>query len=122
MSWFVQVRRSIEATRKQIQAKWLSLDMDNWGQGFMNQYVLERPLVTKQYIRRLEAVADAARNEALLWNEELCSSKEADEREVAIEKLEQALKQLDEVRWACPPHEWDRDGERCKKFGGKDWM
>ena len=22
----------------------------------------------------------------------------------------------------CPPHEWDRDGERCMKCGHKDWM
>lgn len=22
----------------------------------------------------------------------------------------------------CPPHDWDRDGERCTKCGDKDWM
>ncbi len=22
----------------------------------------------------------------------------------------------------CPPHAWDRDGERCSKCGTKDWM
>lgn len=22
----------------------------------------------------------------------------------------------------CPPHEWDKDGERCRKCGIKDWM
>lgn len=22
----------------------------------------------------------------------------------------------------CPPHSWDRSGERCEKCGDKDWM
>jgi hypothetical protein len=22
----------------------------------------------------------------------------------------------------CPPHQWDRSGERCEKCGTKDWM
>ena len=28
----------------------------------------------------------------------------------------------DLVEGQCPPHEWDKSGERCLKCGGKDWM
>lgn len=27
-----------------------------------------------------------------------------------------------EMMKECPPHEWDRDGEKCLKCGDKDWM
>lgn len=26
------------------------------------------------------------------------------------------------ARDKCPPHSWDRSGERCEKCGDKDWM
>lgn len=36
------------------------------------------------------------------------------------EALEQAL--VKEIEGHCPPHRWDRSGERCEKCGDKDWM
>lgn len=28
----------------------------------------------------------------------------------------------DQINKSCPPHSWDRSGERCEKCGDKDWM
>jgi hypothetical protein len=41
------------------------------------------------------------------------------------ERLPPETKQLAENKMgfeACPPHEWDRSGEKCLKCGMKDWM
>lgn len=26
------------------------------------------------------------------------------------------------IKKSCPPHTWDKSGERCVKCGCKDWM
>jgi hypothetical protein len=55
--------------------------------------------ICEDYERRLiklEAVAKAAKNEAITWNEELCNSKEYDEMMAARKALDDALKALEE--------------------------
>jgi len=39
--------------------------------------------------------------------------------EEAKQEQERLLK---EIKEKCPPHDWNRDGERCMKCGTKDWM
>ena len=38
-----------------------------------------------------------------------------------IKKAAEVFKEVEELE-KCPPHKWDRDGERCLKCGDKDWM
>lgn len=46
-----------------------------------------------------------------------------DTRGVAYFPAREALTEADKILGGgCPPHSWDRSGERCEKCGDKDWM
>lgn len=58
---------------------------------------LEDCLVILKEVRALREVADAARDEAIFWQESLCTRAEAEEKFKAIAKLEKAIKELEET-------------------------
>jgi nucleoside 2-deoxyribosyltransferase len=53
--------------------------------------------VKSSHVEKLKKVAEAARDEAMFWNEELCKWSEYEQKEAAIQRLETALKELDDA-------------------------
>lgn len=51
-------------------------------------------LIGKDSIKKLIAVAKAAKNDALLWNEELCNREECEQMYQARLELSRAIKEL----------------------------
>lgn len=76
------------------------------------EYLLDRVRKLEQQVEKLEAVRMQAydlvnRLKGIdIW------------LEPPVQELRKACEESDE----CPPHSWDRDGERCAKCGQKDWM
>lgn len=91
MSWLFG-RRSLSASREKIQS--------NWGNGFIEQLqkkskqFQESASKQQEYINKLEKVVEAARDETMFWNENLCNRTEYDQMVAARDKLKTALKEL----------------------------
>jgi hypothetical protein len=76
----------------------------DWPRGYMRGYDINFVSTMRNNFKDLclelkatRKVVEAARVEAMFWNEELCKRSEYEQKEAAIQRLETALKDLDEA-------------------------
>lgn len=92
----------------------------------------ERTKLTEKIIKEREA-AEAKLELAHKWLEAELAVDRSDYKDPSYRELtsaniaakdafRSALRDGEGEKDACPPHDWDRDGERCRKCGDKDWM